>query len=141
MKWELQSIRDSLLGLMALFIMVFGQTLQFTGIYCKNDCLKESIVRQMMGMLYVGESPCSIKCPCVVMAHPWEQDRMRAIVRRCYETANECLKNFIILSEPFRHGLTQNGYIFHACASLVRLSIEHGDPLFPVDSNPHVGIY
>mgnify|MGYP006161316045 CR=1 FL=1 len=70
------------------------------------------------------------------MAHPQEQDRMRAIVRRRHETANERLKNFSILSEPFCHDLTQHGYVFRACASLIQLSIEHGDPLFPVNYNP-----
>ncbi len=89
---------------------------------------------------YVGESPHSIKCPCAVMAHPQEQDRMRAIVRHRHETANERLKNFSILSEPFRHDLTQHGYVFCACASLIQLSIEHGNPLFPVNYNPNVGI-
>ncbi len=89
---------------------------------------------------YVGESPHSIKCPCAVMAHPQERDRMRAIVWHRHETANERLKIFSILSDLICHDLTQRGCVFRACASLIQLSIEHGDPLFHANYNPNVGM-
>ena len=70
--------------------------------------------------------------PCAVMARPWGKDMMRDIVRCHHDTVSVNLKNFTILSESFCHDLTQRGYVFRACASLVQLSIEHGDPLFPL---------
>ena len=49
-------------------------------------------------------------------------------------------KKFHFSQNLFYHDLAQHGYAFRACTSLIQLSIEHGDPLFPVNYNPNVGI-
>ena len=80
---------------------------------------------------YIGESPFRAKVPKTVLNCPSEADAFQKRVQGRHETINARLKAYAILSEVFRHDITQHGYVFRAVAVLViQLSIKNGDPLF-----------
>lgn len=60
---------------------------------------------------------------------------MRDKVRARHETANRRFKIFGILSQRYRHDLSDHGYFLRGVAVLTQLSIEEGEELFAVDYN------
>ena len=54
-----------------------------------------------------------------------------------YETVNERLKYFNVLSNTFRLPLKRHSACFRAVAVLTQLNIENGEPLFEVEYNDH----
>ena len=78
---------------------------------------------------YEGESPYRAKVP-GAMFNPQESRAYQKRVQGRHETVNSRLKAFEILSDTYRHDVTQHGYVFRAVAVLVQLSIKNGDPLF-----------
>lgn len=49
-----------------------------------------------------------------------------------HETFNTRLKNFKILDERFRHGVTKHKAVFEACCVIVQYEMDNGHPLFDV---------
>jgi hypothetical protein len=63
-----------------------------------------------------------------------DKNKMQMRVQGRHETINARLKFFSILGDkPYRHDVTQHGYVFRAVAVLVQLALQNGDPLFQVD--------
>jgi hypothetical protein len=73
-----------------------------------------------------------IKCP-GNDANPAENWAMQGRVRACHETLNGRLKNWGSLSQVFRHHIMMHGDVFRACAVVMQLTIENGEPLFEVE--------
>jgi len=72
-----------------------------------------------------------IKCPNNT-CNPEENLAMQGRARSHHETLNGRLKNWGILSQVYRHDITEHGTVFHACAVITQLAIENGEPLFEV---------
>ena len=79
---------------------------------------------------YRGESPFRAKVPKAVLSCPSKADAFQKRVQGRHEIINSRLKVYAILHSMYRHDTTQHGYVFHAVAVLVQLSIKNGDPLF-----------
>ena len=79
---------------------------------------------------YEGESPLRCKIPKAVMSRPSEADAFQKRVQGRHETINSRLKAYAIFHSTYRHDITNHGYVFHAVAVLVQLSIKNGDPLY-----------
>ena len=78
---------------------------------------------------YVGH-PDKIKCPQNV-GNPAEKWAMQGRLRARHEMLNRQLKNWGILSQVYRHVImVRHGKVFHACAVVMQLTIENGEPLF-----------
>jgi hypothetical protein len=76
---------------------------------------------------YIGEDPCSTKCPGGVRFMEdkrWHKKRSK--VRNRGETVNHRLKTFAILSTTFRHDIEKHSMCFRACAVFAQLSFEVG---------------
>ncbi len=80
---------------------------------------------------YRGD-PWHVKCPSN-FGNPPENLEMQARVRSRHETVNSRFKNFAILSEQYRHDITEHGDVFCAIAVITQLAIQNGDPLWKVD--------
>jgi hypothetical protein len=76
--------------------------------------------------------PDKIKCP-GNDANPAENRRMQGRVRARHETLNGQLKTWGILSQVFRHHIMMHGDVFQACAVVMQLTIQDGEPLFEVE--------
>jgi hypothetical protein len=63
-------------------------------------------------------------------ANPAENRGMQG---RVHETLNGRLKNWGILSQVFRHNIMMHGDVFRACAVVLQLTIQDGEPLFEVE--------
>jgi hypothetical protein len=85
---------------------------------------------------YRGEAPEFVKTTDPFSANP-EHNRMRGVVRARQEHVNERLKNYQCLNIHFRHSVEKNAACFRAVAVLVQLSIQNGEPIFPVEYNDH----
>ena len=55
-----------------------------------------------------------------------------SLVRARHQTANRRLKQFLVLSNRFRHKLALHLFCFHAIVNITQLIIESGEPLFHV---------
>ena len=77
---------------------------------------------------YRGESPFRAKAPKAVLSCPSEADAFQKRVQGRHKTINLRLKAYAILYSMYRHDITQHGYVFHAVAVLVQLSIKNGEP-------------
>jgi hypothetical protein len=80
---------------------------------------------------YVGH-PKKNKCPQNVV-NPAEKWAMQRRVRAHHETLNRRLKNWVILSQVYRHDIMQHGNVFQACAVVTQLTIKNGELLFEVE--------
>lgn len=49
-----------------------------------------------------------------------------------HETINKRIKQFNILSVPFRNNLKRHPMVFHAILNLTQTSLENGEPLFRI---------
>ena len=81
---------------------------------------------------YRGEAPREVKCP-ASFTNPVENEAMQQRVRNRQETMNLRFKQWAILSERYRHDLSEHGHVFRAIVVLTQLAIENGEPLFDVD--------
>ena len=81
---------------------------------------------------YIGDAPEKAKCPGSV-TNKLENEKMQKRVRSRQETINKRVKQWAILSDMYRHDITQHGYIFRAIAVITQLAIENGEPLFAVE--------
>ena len=81
---------------------------------------------------YIGEAPRKVKCP-ASFANPIENEAMQACVRHRHETVNGRMKQWDILSVPYRHEVGTHGTVFRAIAVITQLALRNGEPLFPVD--------
>ena len=61
-----------------------------------------------------------------------EERRAKRRARARHETVNRRFKQFGILKQVYRHRLCDHGAVFHACAALTQISINHGNTLFCV---------
>jgi len=59
----------------------------------------------------------------------------KSLARRRHETANGVFKFWGCLNSVYRHDIDFHQDVFYACAVLVQLKIECGDPLFQVEYN------
>jgi hypothetical protein len=80
---------------------------------------------------YAGH-PDKVKCPANAVTQE-EKRGMQARVWAHHETLNGCLKNWGILSQVFCQNILRHGYVFRASMVKTRLTIEHGEPPFPMD--------
>lgn len=65
--------------------------------------------------------------------YPLLQDVLKRVAQR-HETVNHRLKTWKVLGSVFRgHDLDFHRDCFYACANLVQLCFELGEPLYPVD--------
>ena len=80
---------------------------------------------------YVGEAPAKVKCP-KSFVNPVENEGMQSRVRSRHETVNKRFKQWGILNQIYRHNLDNHAYVFRAVVVLTQLSMENGEPLFPV---------
>jgi hypothetical protein len=62
-----------------------------------------------------------------------EKRAMQGRVRVHHKMLNGLLKNWGILSQVFCHHISMNGNVFRACAVLMQLTVENGEPLFKVE--------
>jgi hypothetical protein len=81
---------------------------------------------------YIGEAPLKVKCPASVVESE-ERKMLMTRVRRRHETVNRRFKQWQILKQKFRHDILKHSDVFHAIAVVTQLSIQNGDPLFPVE--------
>jgi hypothetical protein len=58
---------------------------------------------------------------------------MQGRVRACHETLNGRLKNWVILSQVYRHDIMRHGNVLRACAVVMQLTIKNGEPLLEVE--------
>ncbi len=58
---------------------------------------------------------------------------MQGRVRARHETLNGRLKNWGILFQVYRHDTMRHGDVFWACAVVMQLTVENGEPLFEVE--------
>jgi len=79
---------------------------------------------------YIGEEPKTCKTPGGFSSRTELQNKYRMRLRSRHETVNSRLKNFGVLKERFRHTLKNHSSAFRACAVIVELAIELGEPLF-----------
>jgi hypothetical protein len=82
---------------------------------------------------YRGSAPEFVKCP----KGAWRESgkwAMQQKVRSRQETVNEQLKNWAILTTPYRHDLKLHQTVFAAVILLLQLSFEY-NPLFSVEYN------
>jgi hypothetical protein len=84
---------------------------------------------------YRGSAPENVKCP----GETWGENTkhgMQQKVRSRQETMNERLKNWAILTTPYRHDLCKHQTVCVAVIMLLQLqlSLEH-NPLFSVEYN------
>lgn len=49
-----------------------------------------------------------------------------------HETINKRVKQFNILSVPFRNNLRKHPLVFSAIVNLTQISLENGEPLFKI---------
>jgi hypothetical protein len=86
---------------------------------------------------YIGEAPLKVKCPgcCTV---PEERKQMMNRVRSRQETINKRFKDWGILFQRFRHDVRLHRDVFAAIAVLCQLTIQLGEPLFPVNYDDEV---
>jgi hypothetical protein len=82
---------------------------------------------------YRGSAPEFVKCPGGVWGESAKRE-MQQKVRSRQETVNERLKNWGILTTPYRHDLRKHQTVFAAVITLLQLSLEH-NPLFSVEYN------
>jgi hypothetical protein len=80
---------------------------------------------------YLGH-PNKIKCPGNDV-HPAGNGVMQGKVRVHHKMVNGQLKTWWMLSQVFCHHITMYGDVFWACAVVMQLSIENGEPLFEVE--------
>lgn len=80
---------------------------------------------------YRGEAPGKVKCP-ASFANPIENEYMQQRVRSRQETVNKRFKQWAILDQTYRHSTDDHAYVFRAIVVLTQLSLENGEPLFPV---------
>jgi hypothetical protein len=80
---------------------------------------------------YIGY-PDKIKCPQSLgnMAEKWAMQRR---VRAHHKMLNRWLNNWGILSQVYQHDIMWHGEVFRACAVVMQLTIENGEPLFEVE--------
>jgi hypothetical protein len=64
--------------------------------------------------------------------HSIEMRDVRNSIRARHETVNKRLKQWGVLREVFRHDSSKHSMCFRAVAVLTQLSIENGEPLFPI---------
>lgn len=81
---------------------------------------------------YIGDEPEFCKTPGGFSSRSDKQNQFRMRLRSRHETVNARLKNFGILQQTYRHDVIAHASVFRACAVLVQLSIESGEPLFQV---------
>lgn len=81
---------------------------------------------------YKASAPEHVKCPGTVMSDLGNKE-MSDRVRARHETVNKRLKQFKILSNPYRHAIVDHQKVFAAIAVLTQLCFENGEPLFPVE--------
>ena len=74
------------------------------------------------------------KCPGTVTSDP-DTAEMQQRVRSRQETCNKRLKHWNILRAPYRHDVLAHQQVFGAIIVLTQLSLENGEPLFPVEYN------
>ena len=82
---------------------------------------------------YWGSAPELVKCPKGV----WKESgkwAMQQKVRSRQEMVNERLKNWAILTTPYRHDLKLHQTVFAAVILLLQLSFEY-NPMFSVEYN------
>ncbi len=58
---------------------------------------------------------------------------MQERVRAYHNTLNGWLKNWGILSQVYCHNIMWHGDVFRACAVVMQLTMENGEPLFKVE--------
>jgi hypothetical protein len=58
---------------------------------------------------------------------------MQGRVRARHETLNGRLMNWGIISQVFRHNIMMHCVLFWACAVVMKLTIQDGEPLFEVE--------
>jgi hypothetical protein len=76
--------------------------------------------------------PDKIKCP-GNDANPAENRAMQGRVRARHETLNGRLEKWGILSQVYCHDIMRHGDVFRACAVVMQLTIQDGEPLFEVE--------
>lgn len=62
----------------------------------------------------------------------YEKDQSH-LIRARHETVNKRLKDFRVLSTPFRHPLSKHSWVFRAAAVCVQLALRGESPLFQID--------
>lgn len=82
---------------------------------------------------YRGISPGYVKCP-GMFSEPASAE-MKQKVRSRHETGNKRLKQWKILRDRYRHDICEHQTVFGAIVALTQISIENGEPLFPVEYN------
>ena len=82
---------------------------------------------------YRGSAPEFVKCPKGVWGDSGKW-AMQKKVRSRQETVNERLKNWGILTTPYRHDFKLHQTVFAAVIVLLQLSLEY-NPLFSVEYN------
>ena len=80
---------------------------------------------------YIGEAPGKVKCP-ASFVNPIENEGMQQRVRSRHETVNKRFKQWGVLNQIYRHNIEDHADIFRAIVVLTQLSMENGEPLFPV---------
>ena len=83
---------------------------------------------------YRGSCPRYAKCPGTVTSDP-DTAEMQQRVRSRQETCNKRLKHWNILRAPYRHDVLAHQQVFGAIIVLTQLSLENGEPIFPVEYN------
>jgi hypothetical protein len=75
-----------------------------------------------------------VKCPkCAVNLK--ENRQMQGLVCARHETLNGRFKAWEILKQLYHHDIALHGYVFHAIAIIIQLTIHSGEPLFAVEYN------
>ena len=80
---------------------------------------------------YIGEAPGKVKCP-ASFVNPIKNEGMQQCVWRHHETVNRQFKQWGVLNQIYRHNIEDHADIFRAIVVLAQLSMENGEPLFPV---------
>ena len=80
---------------------------------------------------YRDESPGKVTYP-ASFTNPTENEAMQQRVRNRQETVNKRFKQWEILAMQYRHDICDHAHVFRAIVVLTQLSLENGEPLFPV---------
>lgn len=62
-----------------------------------------------------------------------KQKKMKSRARARQETCNRRFKQFGVLGQRFRHGISKHKIVFESVAVITQLEIDNGAPLFHVD--------
>ena len=82
--------------------------------------------------IYGAEAPHHVRAPGTMFALP-ENEEMEKTVRGRHEHVNRRFKQWGIMRDGFRHGLTLHQNAFRAVAVMTQLCIKNGEPLASVE--------